>query len=469
MSQLFSNIIVAFLAQIISIVLSISTSFFLPKVLEIDEFSYWQLYIFYISYIGIFHFGINDGVYLKYGGTSLNEIDKELISGQFKILCATEFIICSSIIFGLPKMNDSRTFVLKISCIYMFFFNTSLFAGYIFQTLNETKLYSYSVIIDKISFFILLNILYVSKNKSFKFYTISYLIGKIISSVYCYYYGGMVLFYKVRNWKRVGIETIDSIRTGVKLTVSSLSSMLIIGCGRMYIDKNFGVITFGKISFSLSLTSFVLAFISQISMVLFPYLRKIGETKALYLYRKISDILYFILPIFYFFYIPMKMFFTKWLPQYQDSMEYLSILFPICVFDAKMYLLYNTYFKVIRLENYLLIINIISATLSILSSIVSTYMLRSYLAIVISMVLVTIFRSVSSEYIIGRKNGLYNIVETIYSIIFTMIFYLSNLYFDEIYSLFSLLIFYCLYVILNRKKAKAVLSDLIMRIDNKQK
>ena len=61
------NIIYAIGAQALSMLLSILMALFLPKVLGIREYSYWQLFIFYISYAGFFHLGLNDGVYLKQG------------------------------------------------------------------------------------------------------------------------------------------------------------------------------------------------------------------------------------------------------------------------------------------------------------------------------------------------------------------------------------------------------------------
>ncbi|WP_249630235.1 hypothetical protein [Streptococcus uberis] len=62
------NLLAAFSAQGVSLLISILMSLFVPKILGITEFSYWQLFIFYIGYAGFFHFGYNDGLYLKLGG-----------------------------------------------------------------------------------------------------------------------------------------------------------------------------------------------------------------------------------------------------------------------------------------------------------------------------------------------------------------------------------------------------------------
>ena len=62
------NLIYAFAAQGLSFALSVLMSIIVPKVLSLNDFGYWQLFIFYTSYVGFFHFGFNDGVYLLNGG-----------------------------------------------------------------------------------------------------------------------------------------------------------------------------------------------------------------------------------------------------------------------------------------------------------------------------------------------------------------------------------------------------------------
>ena len=41
---------------------------FVPKLLRITDYGFWQLFMFYQGYIGVFHLGWNDGIYLQIGG-----------------------------------------------------------------------------------------------------------------------------------------------------------------------------------------------------------------------------------------------------------------------------------------------------------------------------------------------------------------------------------------------------------------
>ena len=86
----------------LSFLISALTTFVVPKLLGATNYGYWQLYLFYVSYIGIFHFGWNDGIYLRYGGSNYNDLDKDSLYEQFCIeltinyICLFEYLFISS-------------------------------------------------------------------------------------------------------------------------------------------------------------------------------------------------------------------------------------------------------------------------------------------------------------------------------------------------------------------------------------
>lgn len=93
-----NNLIYAFVAQGLSFFLSALMSIIVPKVLSVNEFGYWQLFIFYTSYVGFFHFGFNDGLYLLNGGKKYEELNYEEIGGAFWISFFVQLIL--GCIFG---------------------------------------------------------------------------------------------------------------------------------------------------------------------------------------------------------------------------------------------------------------------------------------------------------------------------------------------------------------------------------
>ena len=146
------NIIAAFLAQGISLLSSVFMSFIIPRFLGVTEYSYWQLFIFYIGYVGFFHFGFNDGLYLRLGGKKYDELDYSTIGTQFKLFFVLEMIICMIIISiaSITVINPERKLVWIATGIYLLLNNLTLCLGYLFQAVNRTKVFSMSSILDRI-------------------------------------------------------------------------------------------------------------------------------------------------------------------------------------------------------------------------------------------------------------------------------------------------------------------------------
>ena len=71
MPQKFKTILANFSYVIASNLLTVLGSslvvLLLPKIMGAKEYGYWQLYIFYLSYVGFIHLGWVDGIYLRYG------------------------------------------------------------------------------------------------------------------------------------------------------------------------------------------------------------------------------------------------------------------------------------------------------------------------------------------------------------------------------------------------------------------
>ncbi|WEV42229.1 hypothetical protein OZX57_01690 [Bifidobacterium sp. ESL0682] len=107
-----SNMFTAFFAQGVSLLLSILQSLIIPKMLGVTQFGYWQLYLFYVSYVGFFHLGLSSGIYLKMGGVPRDEMDKGSVKSQFVFGVTYQtimalVIIAASYLFGsVPSVNS---------------------------------------------------------------------------------------------------------------------------------------------------------------------------------------------------------------------------------------------------------------------------------------------------------------------------------------------------------------------------
>lgn len=445
----FKNLIYSFSAQIISICLSISMSLIIPKILGVEDFGYWQLFLFYINYVGFFHFGITDGMYLKNGGIEYNKLDKKNISSQFYMLFLLQMVLL--LLFSVLSylfINDGlRKLIIIFTGIYMIVANMNWYLGYVFQATNRVKLYSVSVMIDKLIFLLFIVIAALFKLKNLIIYISFFIFTTLCALIFSVYNSKEILLTKPYTLKESYKIAFDSARVGIKLTLSSVSSLLILGVGRFLVDKVWGIEAFGKFSFALSLTNFFLLFISQISIVLFPTLRQVNIDVAKKLYYKFNVYLDLLLPVIYVLYIPMKMILEIWLPQYSISLIYLSMLLPICIFDGKTQIINNTYFKVLRKENTLLKINLITVFISSVFSIASVFIIKNINFVIIGMLFSICVRSIIGEIYLSRyMNVATDLKNLILIIIFSILFIFYNFVFSNIISFVFTFISYLAYI-----------------------
>ena len=80
------KILLSVLAQFISVVTSFILGFIVPKFIDEYQYAYWQLYVLYAGYVGLLHFGLLDGLVLRYSQYDYNELDKPLVRSQVRIL-----------------------------------------------------------------------------------------------------------------------------------------------------------------------------------------------------------------------------------------------------------------------------------------------------------------------------------------------------------------------------------------------
>ena len=455
-----TNLIYALIAQTISLLLSLIISFIVPKFLGVEEFGYWQLFVFYSSYVNIAQLGISDGLYLRLGGENYKDLDFEVIGSQFKIFVIGQVIISGAILLVSTLFIDNiqRKYILIAVAIYLFLYNISRFIGFIFQAVNKTKEFSITSIIDRSIVIISVFIILILNIYDYKLFIGIYLLGMLTSLIYSVYKGREIVFCRKFNITRAFYELKINITIGIKLLISNFASVLIIGISRFLIDSKWGISVFGKISFALSLTNFFLLFINQVSMVLFPTLRQIKGNMLEKYYEMINMALGLILPIIYLLYLPLQFILSLWLPQYQESFKYLALLLPICIFDGKMQMLCNTYFKVLRKENALLIINIISFGLSFILSIVGIFIFENLMFIIISIVIVIAIRSIISEIYLSKSMKKKKKKNILYEILLSFIFVVLFTQCGMTISFIGYSILYILYIIINKNNIKWLIN-----------
>jgi len=295
--RLFKNFSLTLIANFLSLIISASTVLIVPRFVGVDQYGYFQLFLFYSAYSGFLLLGWNDGIYLRYGGKRYENLNKDLFFSQLHMSFVLQAIIAGLIIFfSLSNFQDGdRLFVFTMLGIETFVYNSTTMLSFILQATNRIKPYALITIYSRVTYFTLVLLLLFLGYRGYKFIILANLLGRMVSFFYAIYACKELYFRQISSFYFSFQETIDNIKVGIKLMFSNIASMLLIGVVRFGIERTWDIATFGKVSLTLSASKLVLLFINAVGVVIYPVLRRTDENKYKDIYNSLRDFLMLLL------------------------------------------------------------------------------------------------------------------------------------------------------------------------------
>lgn len=464
-----TNVIVSIAAQVISLAVSVILNLVVPKLIDQYQYSYWQTYVLYAGYVGVLHFGLLDGLVLRYSRYDYEELDKAKLRSQFAIMLVfTSAVTVIGAVVSAIVAGGVYKYVAVFVAVAVVTKNVVTYSSYMFQITNRISKYAVMIIAQRMTYGLVVVILLACGVGDFYWYCIADLIGDMVGIVIGFIYNRGLYFGNTVKFSEAFKELKANISSGILLMLANWSAMLIVGGAKMIIQWHWDEITFAKVSFAFSVANLFLVFVTAISVVLFPSLKRVDEDKLPAMYKTIRDILSPLLFFCMIFYFLGCWLLKMWLPKYSDSLIYLGLLLPIIIYSSKVSLLTNNYLKVYRKEKVMLIVNLISIALGALAFSLSAYVFDSLYAVLISVVCVIMFNSVLSEICVLRVIKTRLVKDFIIEGVMTAGFILSA----SLLNLWMGCLVYCaifaLYCLINYKSIAATLKLIFNRKKEKE-
>lgn len=415
-------------ANFLNLLISLVISFVVPKLLGLEQFGYWQLYMFYVGYVGFFHFGLADGIYLRHGGKYYEEMDKPLMHSQYWLLSIFELLVfLGFVFFALFAIEDGNKKIIIITtglnCILSL---PRTVLQFILQGTGRIQEYVRNFVVERLLYITLVLVFLLSGFRRFEYMLIADVCAKTVAMV-----GVMILCRDIVFGSRVSFkiglsEFWKNIMTGINLLFANIAGMLIIGIVRFGIERNWDIITFGKVSFSLSISGFVLTFISAVSIVIFPLIKRTDQSKLPMVFETLGIMLSAVLIAFLIVYYPIQKILLLWLPHYEEAIRYFAILFPIVLFESRTSLLNNTYLKALREEKMMLYLNGFTVGISLITTIVIVGLFNNLILAILSIVGLQMIKCILPEFYLQKKMGIKRSYDVYWSVAATCVFIYGN-------------------------------------------
>lgn len=442
-------------AQIIVLLLSVAKSIVLPKLLSIPDYGYWQVYVLYSTYVGIFALGYNDGIYLKYGKYQYDELPVQRLrpANRYYVLMLSLFTTIAMCLCFLVN-NPNRKYALLAVSIDILLMGINGLLIYILQTTNQMKAYSFYSVLDKLVLLVAVILIALTHNATYQNVIISDVISKACVTISLTIRFRKLFFGKVIADNEGRLEFGNDIAIGINLMVANLMGMFVTGIGRFIIDFFGNISDYAYYSFGITITNLVLVCITAVSLVLYPTLKRLPENE----YNSYFEGLNFGVTAFDFFalflYFPAVLFINFFLPDYRPLLVYVQFLFGVIVLQAKMQLLNNTFYKVLREEKALLRANMICVGIFLILALISYYFTRSATSIAVCTFIAMIYRCYASEIFLRKKMGLPCSKDMWLEVVYIVIFALMLTWLDWLPALIAYTVMFTGFMIYSMPKIK---------------
>lgn len=424
------DIIRVSISNIIKLMSGVLVGLLLPKIIGVTDYGFYKTYTLYIHYVGLFHFGISDGIYLLYGDKNYDQLDR----GKFRFysrlfICVEAVLSLILICVSLSFLSGENRFIFSCVAAYLLANNVTGYYQMISQITGRFKELSRRNVLQSLLISITVLAMYVlhrfaSMSFTYRPYTAIYTIMIALLAVwYLCTYREITLGNSVsvkENWR----DFIHFMKIGFPLTVANLCSTLILSLDRQFVNVLFDTDTYAVYAFAYNMLALVTTAVSAVSTVLYPRLKR---ASAQTLKENYSDLVGTIAPIVSLamsIYFPLFLFVNWFLPKYSDSLPIFRIIFPGLIISSVITIIMHNYYKVIGINNIFFLKSLCTLIVSGIANYIAYRFFGTTASISIASIITMMLWYIYVEYYFVRKYKVKWKRNLIYIVTIMMLFYL---------------------------------------------
>lgn len=355
------NLITIMFSNGILLVSQVLVGIALPKILNVNGFGNYRIFILYCSYAALLHFGFVDGILVKYGGTNVNYLDKRSLSQLFSFFLFLEVIISLIIIIISTFLFVGKYKIIFIAVgVYTSVFNLVTAFQFLSQAIMNFGMVARmngilaSLNIINISIPFLLLYFHIIGEFNYYNYLILYLLAYgVILSIYTYHFilKTKLISLTIHFEKK---HILDIFKIGLPITIASQIANITLNLDNQFVSIFFSTDDFARYSFSYNLISLTISIVLAISTVLFPYLNRQKEQEVINNYNQTMSFMLLFIYLTLLSYYPIELIIRFILPEYIGSLGYFRILLPgVAITTSITTIVFNHYKVVGDMRNYL--------------------------------------------------------------------------------------------------------------------
>lgn len=349
--RVLKNLSMVVSSNVIILILGVIISFILPIFLTVENYGYWQLYNYYLGFVGLFMFGFSDGMNLRYAGRSISKLNITLFQKFLKYTSLHSLMISIIGILFLVCIPSGHYRMIYLSIVInIFLFNVNGFFIHLHQMTLRFKEYSIANAMERVLFVLFILPMFYFKTEDITYYISINIICRMCAIIYNVFSLRQLFFTKKTRVFSLKYEILENFKSGFPLTLASICSMLMTTMARFIVGQLMSIKMYGIFSFGSATINLVIQVILAMSSVFYPTLKTMNFEKNKKVYPILHDALIVFcglsLLTYYGIYFIIVAFFNK----YISVLDYLYLLFPTILFQSINSLIISNFSRILRLE-----------------------------------------------------------------------------------------------------------------------
>ena len=297
--------------------------FIIPRVVSIEDFGYWRLFLLYAGYVGFLHLGFADGALLRWAGRPLNDFRHEF-RPAVKYLLWQHLAILVAVCALVPLLPWPLRFVAIAVAVFAPLYNVTATLQFGLQGAREFRPVAISAVAGPALFFFSVLLLGGMRQLDFREITGLYLVAWCAPLVF--------LLFFTRTWSTVRPATPSRylaktcLLSGWSITIANTGVNLIQTADRLALSWSTSIENFALYSLAASLMQVPMMAIQVCSKVFFSHLAGVEPHRRERIYA-VSELAFLaawavLLP----FYFALQIVLAQFLPRYVPSLIYARVL-----------------------------------------------------------------------------------------------------------------------------------------------
>lgn len=384
-------ILKVFSANFLQLIVGIIVGFVTPIVMTIEGYADYKTYMLYISYIGFFHFGFIDGLYIKYGGKLESNINYQILKGEHNFLCILELVItCIMLILAIILKNT----IILLFAISIIPYMIAAFHKYFNQAVGNFKKYSNIMYIYTIVYMICnLILVFLFKCKNYIWYCLALIISNLLSVAII----EINFLKKNKNTKAIFEKEniLLTIKTGFLILLGNLAVIGLFGIDKWFVKLFLTTEDFAYYSFAVSMLNIINTLVNAISVTFYNYLFTNNSNESI---EKLKNYLITLGGFASLGYFALDFIVNYFIKKYIPSLNIIAITFAVFPYMILINALYVNLYKVNKNEKKYFKVVISMLAISIMYNIIAIILFKNTTSIAFATILTLITWVIYSTY-----------------------------------------------------------------------